>query len=106
MYNAEELNEIASLLHITTELATNHPNLQAIFRACVSRLNEINAEQADAEATAVEASNKAAAEKAAADYVVPKPGDPNYIAPEKPLLDQPVAALPDPNANVEVERRV
>ncbi len=108
MFDAEELNEIASLLHITSEIMSNHPNLQGIARTCLRRLGEIEAEQKDAEAVAVEASNKAAADAQAKAYVAPKPGDANYIAPEKvpSVLDQPIGQVPDPNAGVEVERRV
>jgi hypothetical protein len=46
----DELNEVASLLHITSEIATNHPKLTAIQGACVQRLNEINQELIDAAA--------------------------------------------------------
>ena len=38
----EELNEVATLLHITSEIATNHPKLAGIALACQKRLDEIN----------------------------------------------------------------
>ncbi len=108
MFDTEELNEVASLLHVTSEIAQNHPNLQAIGRACQRRLVEINAELVDAEAKEAEANKQAAADRQAKAYVAPKPGDPNYVEPEKAgdnLLDQPVETLPD-NSGVGVERRV
>lgn len=46
----EELNEVASLLHITSEIATNHPKLVGIQRACLRRLTEIDQEFLGAEA--------------------------------------------------------
>lgn len=45
-----ELNEVASLLHITSEIVTNHPQLAGISQACQTRLQEINKEFLDAEA--------------------------------------------------------
>ncbi len=116
MFETEELNEIASLLHVTSEIATNHPKLGGIARACQKRLDEINLELVKAESEEAEAKRKEAADRQAKAYVAPKPGDPNYVEPEKPLkepsvLDKPVGSfvdphVADPNAHVEVERRV
>lgn len=84
-FKTEELNEVATLLHCTSEIATNHPSLGGIQRACQRRLAEINTEFLVEEKRVADAVAKEAAAKAAADYKAPKPGDPNYIAPEKPL---------------------
>ena len=46
----EELNEVATLLHVTSEIATNHPKLQGIAKACQERLDEINLELINAAA--------------------------------------------------------
>ncbi len=103
MIEIDELNEIATLLHVTSEIATNHPNCAAISRACQRRLAEINAELVDAEVKEVEANKQAAADRQAKAYVPPKEGDPNYIAPEKPAEEKPIYGA---NESVEVERRV
>src|SRR5213075_1312691 len=102
--NPDELNEIATLLHITSEIATNHPKLGGIARACQKRLDEINLALVQAEGEAAEAKKQAEAERQAAEYKAPQPGDPDYIEPEQEegavLLDKPIEELPP------VERRV
>ncbi len=103
MFEAEELNEIASLLHIGSEIAVNHPKLGAIARACQKRLDEINLELVEAESKEAEAKKKDAADRQAKAYVAPKPGDPNYVEPEKPIEEKPIYGS---NESVEVERRV
>lgn len=42
--NQELLNEVGTLFHIKTEIATNHPGFDAVGRACHKRLQEIEAE--------------------------------------------------------------
>lgn len=110
--DSEELNEVATLLHVTSEIATNHPQLGGIQRTCQRMLAKINADLIEEEAKEAKAAKQDQAKQQAADYKAPKPGDPNYIAPEKvpqskggSLIDPPVKTLPD-NSNVEVERRV
>ncbi len=105
MFDTAELNEVATLLHVASEVMTNHPNMASIARACQRRLNEIDLQLKDEEAAAVAANDKAAADASAKAYVAPKPGDPNYIAPEKPISDKPPASYAS-NSDVEVERRV
>ena len=97
MFNTDELNEVASLLHIASEIMTNHPNMASIARACQRRLSEIDEKLKAAEAKEVEDNKKTLAEKQAADYKAPKPGDADYIEPEKEWT---------PNSNAEIERRV
>ncbi len=108
MFDPNELNEVATLLHVASEVMTNHPNMASIARACQRRLNEIDTQLKAEEAKEAEANKKVAADASAKAYVAPKPGDPNYIAPEKSPspLDKPVDLIADPNAGVEVERRV
>ncbi len=45
----EELNEVATLLHISSEIATNHPKLTYIAKICAERLLEINQDLIDAD---------------------------------------------------------
>ncbi len=104
MFDTAELNEVATLLHVASEVMTNHPNMASIARACQRRLNEIDAELKDAEAKEADAAAKKAADASAKAYVAPKPGDPNYVAPEKPISDKPASYAS--NADVDVERRV
>lgn len=79
----EELNAIATLLHITSEIATNHPDLKAIQKACLQRLGEINQELADADAEQAVADAKAVADEAAKNYKAPEDGSDEQATPPK-----------------------
>lgn len=46
----DELNEVATLLHVTSEIVQNHPQLAGIQRVCQRRLAEINQDFLNAEA--------------------------------------------------------
>lgn len=89
----DELNEVASLLHITSEIATNHPQLSAIQRACQRRLAEINVSLTKAEIEQAANEKKARDEKAAAEY------EPD----EEPLVENDPSGL---DHSAPVERRV
>lgn len=96
-----ELNEVATLLHVTSEIATNHPQLSAIQRACQRRLAQINVSLTEAEIEQAANEKKARDEQAAKDHVPTE--EPLREGDE--LLDQPVETLLD-NSGATVERRV
>lgn len=131
--NQEELNEVGTLLHIAESIATNHPNLQGIGRACQRRLNEIEADLRAAEADEAKAAKQKEAERQTRDYQQPRDGSEKVVTPpEGPansaiqrksgepierlptdkrthgekLLEQPVEELPTGSGDVVVERRV
>lgn len=77
----EELNEVGTLLHIMTEIATNHPGFPGIGRACQRRLNEIEADCKSWEADEAQANQRRAAERSTRDYVRSTDGSEKVVTP-------------------------